>query len=82
VRVNGSVIDPPRSHKQVVDLSDNSGTWHLIKADFPTDAQIHARNTSAAEDEYGEKCDPSGPCSVCCAETMKVVSFNEVVSGS
>jgi hypothetical protein len=81
VRVNGPVIDPPRSHQQAVDLSDNSGTWHLIKADFPADAQIHARNTSAAEDEDGEKCDPSGPCSVCCAETMKIGSFNEVVNG-
>ena len=79
VRVDGLVIDPPRSHHQATDLGDKSGVWHLVKADLPTDAWSHVRNTSAGEDGTREKCNPAGPCSVCCAKTMKVGSFNEVV---
>ncbi|PZR68387.1 MAG: hypothetical protein DLM66_09025 [Candidatus Dormiibacter spiritus] len=49
IRVESGRIDPPRNPGQFVGLppSEQSGTWYLLRADYPVDAFGHARTAAA-----------------------------------
>jgi hypothetical protein len=71
VRVDGDHVDPPRNIHQFAGLpvSDRTGLWHLIQADYPVDAFAHVRSSAAA----GNGCPVLGKCDSCWTDT-KVVS--------
>ncbi|MEV6825667.1 hypothetical protein [Amycolatopsis sp. NPDC051102] len=55
--------------------ADQCGKWYAIKADHPTDAYHHVRNLIA-----GVGCARRGRCSQCPVETIRVGSYQEVIS--
>lgn len=55
---------------------DCEGVWHLVRADYPSDAFTHARNLH----EGAPGCATDGPCHTCHAETVATGTFTDTIT--
>lgn len=55
---------------------ERDGRWHLVRADFPSDALTHTRNL----ENGAPACDADGPCRTCHAQTVAIGTFAETVT--
>lgn len=55
-------------------IADQSGDWHVIRADHPNDAFCHVRNLAT-----GGACARTGPCPQCHAETLRSGTYDDVL---
>jgi hypothetical protein len=54
--------------------SEQAGTWYVVRADYPNDAYLHARNRI-----NGRHCQAVGPCGDCHAELLDVGRYQSVI---
>lgn len=79
VRVHDGLVDMPRRPGVAAGMGeDSTSKWHLVKADYPADAFVHARNVASSEG--GTPCAPLGECSVCAATTLASGSLGAVLA--
>jgi hypothetical protein len=66
----------PRSPSVAAGLTgeERQGTWHLIRADYPSDATTYARAVVA-----GQCSSEDGPCAHCAAETVGTGTWQEMI---
>jgi hypothetical protein len=78
IRVENGKVDPPRNQAQflALDPSQRSGTWHLVEADVPDDAFVHARSLALGAGD----CIPCGPCPNCWATSIAAEDWAAIKS--
>jgi hypothetical protein len=66
-------VEPPRRPERAAKLNEEErrGEWLVVRADFPSDAWVHARNRF----EGLGTCARLGPCEACPAETIERAGF-------
>ena len=78
LRADGGQLSRPMRPEIAAGLPPDKrdGRWYLLRADYPDDAFIHARNL----EDGTPGCATSGPCRNCHAETVVIGTFTETVA--
>lgn len=79
IRVHDGGVDLPRRPEVTAGLSahQRSGTWHLIRADYPNDAFLHVRGPGGVPNP---SCARDGFCSECGAEEVARGDWEEAIA--
>lgn len=78
LRADGGQLSMPMRLEIAAGLppEERDGRWYLVRADYPSDAFIHARNL----EDGAPECAAAGPCRVCHAETVIIGTFAETIA--
>lgn len=78
--IDGEVRAPMRPEIAVgLPRPKQTGTWHIVRADFPNDAVLHVRDLTANTEHASKRHARNGECDVCPVEAISIGSWKQII---